>query len=257
MRVFRTLVMVCAALALLPVATSAGQSEGIREVSVSERSVIPLTTRVRYTTMVVLPPAEEILDIVCGDKDYWIISAAQNVAHIKPAREGATTNLNLVTASGAIYSFTLAESRQTPPDLKVYVTSDTPSQAASPRYYPAAQIAALQVQVSDAFQMAATAQREAQEEVAAFKTQYPASLQFVYRLPTYSKPFFVRAIWHDGEFTYIRSDARELPAVYEVVDGRPALVQFRVQHGVYTIPKVLERGYLALGKARLPFAQER
>jgi type IV secretion system protein VirB9 len=257
MRMCRPLVMLCAAVALLPVATSAGQAEGIRDVSVSERSVIPLTTRVRYTTMVVLPPAEEILDIVCGDKDYWIISAAQNVAHIKPAREGASTNLNLVTASGAIYSFTLAESRQTPPDLKVYVTGDTSTPAASPRYYPAAQIAALQVQVSEAFEMAATAQREAEEAVATFKAQYPASLQFVYRVPTYTKPFFVRAIWHDGAFTYIRADARELPAVYEVVDGRPALVEFQFRHGVYTIPKVLDRGYLALGKARLSFAQER
>ena len=43
------------------------QTTGIREVSASERSLIPLQTRLRYTTMIVLPDGEEILDVVCGD----------------------------------------------------------------------------------------------------------------------------------------------------------------------------------------------
>jgi hypothetical protein len=85
------------------------QTTGIREVSASERSVIPLQTRLRYTTLVVLPEGEEIIDVICGDKDWWVISATQNIAHVKPAKEGATTNLNLVTTSGAVYSFLLTE----------------------------------------------------------------------------------------------------------------------------------------------------
>jgi len=69
----------------------------------------------------------------------------------------------------------------------------------------------------------------------------------------------VRAIWHDGQFTYLKSDATELPALYEVKDGRAAVVNFQVQgRGMYVVPKVLERGYLALGDARFPFvARER
>ena len=46
--------------------------------------------------MILLPDEEEILDVVCGDKDFWVISATQNIAHVKPAKEGAATNLNLV-----------------------------------------------------------------------------------------------------------------------------------------------------------------
>ena len=38
--------------------------------------------------MIVLPEGEEILDVVCGDKDFWVISATQNMAHVKPAKEG-------------------------------------------------------------------------------------------------------------------------------------------------------------------------
>src|SRR2546422_54739 len=113
-------------LALVPlgIASLASQETGIREVSASERSLIQLHTKIRYTTMVVLPDDEEILDVVCGDKDFWVISATQNIAHVKPAKEGAATNLNLVTASGTAYSFLLTEDKGGQPDLKVYVTAD-------------------------------------------------------------------------------------------------------------------------------------
>ena len=47
----------------------------------------------------------------------------------------------------------------------------------------------------------------------------------------YERPFFVRSVWHDGQFTYIKADATELPALYEVKDGSPALVNFQVEHG--------------------------
>src|SRR5207253_2647873 len=90
-------------LMLVPIAVPslAAQATGIREVTASERNLIPLQTKLRYTTMILLPDDEEIVDVVCGDKDWWVISAAQNIAHIKPAKEGAATNLNLVTTSGA------------------------------------------------------------------------------------------------------------------------------------------------------------
>jgi type IV secretion system protein VirB9 len=81
-------------------------------------------------------------------------------------------------------------------------------------------------------------------------------LQFAYVAPKYEKPFLVRSIWHDGQFTYIRADATELPALYEMKDGKPSLVNFRVQQGTYVVPKILDAGYLALGKERFAFAQQ-
>ena len=62
-----------ATLLLVPLAAAAlsAQSMGIREVSASSRSLIPLNTKIRYTTMILLPDEEEILDVVCGDKDFW------------------------------------------------------------------------------------------------------------------------------------------------------------------------------------------
>jgi type IV secretion system protein VirB9 len=238
---------------------ASAQTTGIREVSVSERSVIPLQTRVRYTTMVVLPEGEEILDVICGDKDFWVISATHNIAHIKPAKEGAATNLNLVTSSGGVYSFLLSEKNgANMPDLKVYVTSDLGTNSdGKQKYYSAAQMQGLQAELSEARAALEAAQQHAKEAIATYQQQYPSRLQFTYATPKYEKPFLVRAIWHDGQFTYIRADTTELPALYELKDGSPALVNFQVQNGTYVVPKVVDRGYLALGKERLSFAQGR
>ena len=248
-----------ATLLLFPLAAAAlsAQSMGIREVTASSRSVIPLNTKIRYTTMILLPDDEEILDVVCGDKDFWVISATQNIAHVKPAKEGAATNLNLVTASGTVYSFLLTEGKAAQPDLKLYVTADPNAAHGKPKYYSAAQVTALQTEVTEAHAATVTAEHRTDDAIATFRQQYPAKLEFAYGTPKYEKPFFVKSIWNDGQFTYIKSDARELPALYEVKDGQPSLVNFQVQSGTFVVPKILERGYLALGKEKFAFQQGR
>ena len=69
----------------------------------------PVQAKLRFTTLIILPEGERILDFVCGDKDFWIVSGADNLAYVKPAKAGASTNLNLITASGRVYSFLLTE----------------------------------------------------------------------------------------------------------------------------------------------------
>ena len=232
------------------------QTSGIREVSASDRSVIPLQTRLRYTTMIVLPDGEEILDVICGDRDFWVISAVQNVAHVKPAKSGTETNLNLVTASGAIYSFLLSEKNGTStPDLKVYVNADKAALGGRQKYYSAAEVERLQAEITEAKEATGRAEQRVIEARAAERQQYPTRLKFAYGAVKYEKPFLVRAMWHDGQFTYLKSDASELPALYELQDGKPAVLNFQVHDGTYVVPKVIERGYLALGNARFSFEQ--
>ena len=234
--------------------TWAGAQSGVREVSATDRGVIPLQTRLRYTTMVILPDGEEILDVLCGDRDWWVISATHNIAHVKPAKAGAETNLNLVTSSGTIYSFMLTE-KSSPPDLKVYIQGDATVAGGKPKYYSAAQVEALEAQVADLRESLREGERKTNEAIAAYRQQYPTKLQFPYGLLKYEKPFLVRSMWHDGQFTYVKSDATELPALYEVKDGKPAIVNFQVHEGTYIVPKVLDRGYLALGTQRFTFEQ--
>jgi type IV secretory pathway VirB9-like protein len=253
-----------AAIGLVLVATGAtapaaadAQTPGVREVTASPRTLIQLQTRLRYTTMIVLPEGEEILDVVCGDKDFWVVNATQNMAHVKPAKEGSSTNLNLVTGSGTVYSFLLTEKAGGTPDLKVYVNADPNAPKSKPKFYSAAQVEEIQGELTQARAAVEAATRHANDEIAAYQQQYPGRLQFTYGTPKYEKPFLVKAIWNDGQFTYIKAEAKELPAVYEMKDGAPAVVNFQVRGDTYVVPKVLERGYLALGKERFNFQQGR
>ena len=264
----RRILVLCAVLAASSVPASAQHT---REVVHTSTSVIPIATKVRFTTLILLPDGEEILDFVCGDRDYWVVSGAQHFAYVKPARAGASTNLNLVTASGRVYSFLLTEG-STEPDLKVYVRDQTA--ASSPprvRWHTPAEVEALREDVAlarreaqsareaaaKAVEDAAIARADAQQtitvEVGKLRASYPGTLQFPYRLRQSPLPFGVAAIFHDDRFTYIRARARELPALYELVDGQPRLVSFQVEEGLYIAPRVLEHGYLSLGKQVLRF----
>src|SRR5439155_14272486 len=92
-----------------------------RIVQYGERDVIPIRARIRFTTLIVLPKNEQIMDFVCGDKEFWVVNGAQNFAYVKPAKAGGRTNLNLVASSGNVYSFVLTEDSDGQPDLKLFV----------------------------------------------------------------------------------------------------------------------------------------
>jgi len=248
--------LACGLVACLHLSCPGVDAQTSREVTYDARAIIRLNAHLRMTTIVVLPENEEILDYVCGDKDFWIVSGAQNLAYVKPAKAGATTNLNLVTASGHIYSFLLTEGSKDP-DLKVFVIADPPLKPTVTMKSSASQ------QLEEAHRQLALARDEtdkvrlevedAKRALDRFKASYPLQMRFPYVFEARTKPFNVTAIFHDDRFTYIRAEGRELPAVYEVVDHVPNLVNYQIDQGVYVISKVIDHGYLVIGKRRLAF----
>jgi type IV secretion system protein VirB9 len=146
--------------------------------------------------------------------------------------------------------------KSSPPDIKVYVQGKEGVPTGKPKYYSAAQVEALQAQIEELRAAARDQARRAEEAIASYRQEYPSRLRFPYGQPKYEKPFFVRSMWHDGEFTYLKTDATELPALYELKDGKPSVVNFQVREGTYVVPKVLDRGYLALGNQRFTFEQQ-
>lgn len=241
-------------LALITLAhESRAQDTGVRELTVTPRSLAPVNTSIRNATMLFLPDGEEVKEISCGDPDFWTVTASANKVILKPSKDGATTNLHLETLSGRVYSFKLGPTKGVP-DSKLFVNAQGFAEPAErPKYFAAAHVTSLEAEVDVLRNLAASAKQEADTAITKYQQQYPAQLQFTYRLPKYEKPFYVRAIWNDGRFTYIRTDARELPALYEIVDGRPAVVDYRAENGLLRVPKVLTDGYLALGKKRAQF----
>ena len=110
---------------------------------------------------------------------------------------------------------------------------------------------------TEAAEAARTAREEAESraasEIEAFRAGYPERLAFEYRLDEDSadRPFLVEAMWHDGEFTYLRSRAQESPALYELLDGEPALVAYDLtEDGLYIARHVLADGWLQIGDER-------
>jgi type IV secretion system protein VirB9 len=43
--------------------------------------------------------------------------------------------------------------------------------------------------------------------------------------------------------------------LYEFKDGKPNLLSFQFENGVYIAPKVVDSGYLAIGEKKLPFTR--
>lgn len=235
-----------------------------RTVVYHARDLVALRARVHYTTLIVLPDGESVVEATCGDKEVWIVNVRDGLVSVKPAKAGAETNLNLVTTSGQVYAFLLSEVSETKgvePDLTVYLDrddTDRPATTASaPKYVPAAQLDDFKAQADlarvQATRATETARADVEAAVTTYRTTYPASMVFSYRILQDKPPFFVRAMWHDDHRTFIQTAAKELPALYEYQDRLPALVNFEVQDGTYVVPKILDDGYLQLGAARLGF----
>ena len=270
-------VSLCASVLLAVMASSAGAVSAMddpsmattaRLVTITTDQIVPIYAKVRFTTLLTLPEGEEIVDVTCGDREFWLVNVHPNarVVSVKPAKVDSQSNLNIVTTSGQVYAFVLHEVSKRPdqaPDLSIHLQRDPldllSTAARAPRYVPAAQADDLRRDLERAnaeLQAAkAAARQQIETAVAQDRATYPASLRFVYRYKPANRSFRIRAMFHDGRFTYLQGDG-ELPAIYEIRDDAPALVQFEVKGQTYIVHKVLDRGYLAIGRERLPFTRE-
>ena len=239
-----------------------------RTVKYSRQDIVQIRAKVRFSTLIVLPEGEEILDFTTGDKEFWIINGAHNLCYVHPAKVGIRSNLNLITASAHVYSFLLNEVSSEPnvePDLKLFIEpkdgSNLSGNADLRGYVRAAEAEAYKKELESlrgqTDQQVRAAQAEATEQINKFRADYQSSLQFDYTLDSklLHEPFMVSAIYHDASFTYIKCSAREKPTLYEVKDGKPNLINFQFENGVYIAPKILDSGYLAIGTKKLTFSR--
>ena len=246
----------------------AATDEAARVVKYSKEDIVPVHAKLRFSTLIVLPEDEEILDFTTGDKEFWVINGAHNLCYVHPAQAGIRSNLNLITASGHVYSFLLTEISNQPnaePDLKLFVEPKEGSGIAVNSglrgYVSAGEARAYKKELetlrSQTAEQIHAAQAQSDEQLNHFRSTYATKLQFDYPVdPKASRePFLVSAIYHDDSFTYIKCGAREKPALYEIKDGKPNLISFQFENGVYIAPKIIDNGYLAIGKKKLPFAR--
>jgi type IV secretion system protein VirB9 len=251
----RKLVFIAGLALALPPLRVAAQDASARTVEYHSQDIVPIRAKLRYTTLIELPSTEKIMEAATGDKDFWIVDVVGNFCFVHPAKQGISSNLNLITDRGNIYSFTLQDisgSAETP-DLKVIVhPADQSAIVAAngpPQFVPAAQVEQMKDQL-------VALQSRAGQAVDEFRSAYPMQLKFDYTFKPNEAPFDIQSIYHDDKFTYIKTTAPEKFSIYEMKDGKPDLVNYELKDGTYVIPKVMDSGYVELGKKRMDFTRK-
>jgi hypothetical protein len=133
-----------------------------------------------------------------------------------------------------------------------------------PRFIPANSVEIYKKQAENAQSQLAVQQAALKKELDRERVEVRANVttairhDYKYSSSAQKSPFNVTGIYHDDRFTYIEATPSEAPAVYEVKDGKPSLIQFEFdpKAGRYTIDKILDEGYLRVGKSQLRFHRE-
>lgn len=248
-RIFISLILTLAA------CVPAVAQETARTVSYHAQDIVPIRAKMKYTTLIEVPPTEKIIGAATGDKDFWVVDVMNNHCFVHPAKAGISTDLHLLTDKGNDYSFTLQDisASSSLPDLKVIVQpADHSSIVASTgpaEYVPAAQL-------EQSKQQYAALQSHVTQAVDEFKSDYQTKLVFDYRFDSHKAPFDIESIYHDDKFTYIKTTAPEKFSVYDMKDGKPNLVSYDLRNGTYIIPIVMDNGYVELGKKKMSFTRK-
>ena len=251
----RTLTIIAGVALAFTSAVAFAQDASARTVQYHSQDIVAIHAKLKYTTLIEVPPTEKIMEAATGDKDFWVVDVVGNFCFVHPAKAGISSNLNLITDKGNIYSFTLQDVSGTSevPDLKVLIVpADRSSIVASsgpPQYVPAAQL-------EQSKQQLAALQSHVEQAVDAYKSAYPLQLKFDYTYKANETPFNIQSIYHDDKFTYIKTNAPEKFSVYEMKDGKPNLINYDLRDGTYIIPKVMDSGYVELGKKRMEFSRK-
>jgi hypothetical protein len=78
-----------------------------------------------FSTLIEFPEGHPIREATIGDKEFWVVEGKGRFLHVKPAKEGLVTNLNVLLDGDIVYSFLLREistkAGTGKPDLRVVV----------------------------------------------------------------------------------------------------------------------------------------
>lgn len=241
------------------------QPNAPRTVTVSESQTPPvIRAGLLQSTLIVLPAEEKVANVFAGDTVDWVFDGghvASRFISVKPKTAGGSTDIHIVSDHGNEYTLELREvsaDDDTHYDSKVLIepgdktAKDKLTQL--PMFVPAADLdkAKQDAAAAQAAQAATLKAEQTKEET--YRSQYPGSLHFDYAWDEKKgKELGLQQIWRDEKFTYLRGHFQETPALYEVKDKKPSLINFDFSNGLYTIPKQVDSGYLAIGKQRVDF----
>lgn len=241
------------------------QPSAPRTIVVSEAATPPqIRAGLLQSTLIVLPPEEKVASVFAGDTIAWVFDGgrvASRFISVKPKVANGSTDIHIVSDHGNEYTLQLTEiSNDTDPhfDSKVFISPG--DQAAKDRltqlpvFVPAADLDKAKQEAATAQAAQAAELKAEQTKAEQYRSEYPGSLHFDYIWDARKgKELGLQQIWRDDKFTYLRGVFQETPALYELKDGKGSLINFDFSAGLYTVPKQLEDGYLAIGKQKVEF----
>jgi type IV secretory pathway VirB9-like protein len=241
------------------------QPNAPRSVTVSEADTPPMIRAgLLQSTLILLPAEEKIATVFGGDTVDWVFDGghvASRFISVKPKLANTTTDIHIVSDHGNEYTLQLKEissDADTHFDSKIFIV---PGDKAAkdrlnnlPVFVPADELDKAK-QEAAAAKAAQTAELKGEEAKAeTYRSQYPGSLHFDFTWDQKKgRELGLQQIWHDDKFTYLRGQFQETPALYELKDGKGSLINFDYNAGLYTVPKELDHGYLAIGKKKVEF----
>jgi type IV secretory pathway VirB9-like protein len=236
-----------------------------RTVIVSEAEAPPLVKAgLLQSTLILLPNEEKVATVFGGDTVNWVFDGghvASRFISVKPKVVNAATDIHIVSDHGNEYTLQLREvsgEGETHYDSKVFIEpGDKASKdrlALLPVFVPAADLEKAKAEAAAAEKAKKDELKAEADKAEQYRSQYPGSLHFDYEWDkSKGRAIGLEAIWHDDKFTYLRGHFQETPALYEVKDKKPSLINFDFSNGLFTAPKQLDNGYLEIGKKKVEF----
>jgi type IV secretion system protein VirB9 len=241
------------------------QPSAPRTVTVSESQAPPvIRAGLLQSTLIVLPAEEKVANVFAGDTVDWVFDGghvASRFISVKPKTADGSTDIHIVSDHGNEYTLELREVSDDPDahyDSKVLIEPGDKAAKEKltqlPVFVPAADLDKLKQEAAAAQAAQAATLKAEQTKEETYRSQYPSSLHFDYVWDEKKgKELGLEEIWRDDKFTYLRGQFQETPALYEVKDKKPSLINFDFSNGLYTVPKELDSGYLAIGKQKVEF----
>jgi type IV secretory pathway VirB9-like protein len=241
------------------------QPSAPRTVTVLESQTPPvIRAGLLQSTLIVLPAEEKVANVFAGDTVDWVFDGghvASRFISVKPKTANGSTDIHIVSDHGNEYTLQLREISDDIDahyDSKVLIEPGDKSAKDKltqlPVFVPAADLDKAKLEAASAQAAQAATLKAEQTKEEAYRSQYPGSLHFDYVWDEKKgKELGLQQIWHDEKFTYLRGQFQETPALYEVKEKKPSLINFDFANGLYTVPKQLENGYLSIGKQKVEF----
>jgi len=241
------------------------QPNAPRTVVVSEAATPPeVRAGLLQSTLIVLPAEEKVANVFAGDTVNWIFDGghvASRFISVKPKTANTATDIHIVSDHGNEYTLELHEVSNDPDahfDSKVFINPGDQTAkdrlAQLPVFVPAAELDKAKQEAAAAKTAQVTELKAEQTKAEQYRSEYPGTLHFDYTWDEKKgKELGLQQIWRDDKFTYLRGQFQETPALYELKDKRGSLINFDFNGGLYTVPKQLENGYLAIGKQKVEF----